>query len=312
MNGVAQISPEAYHADEHTPSPSLSSSLARTLINKTPLHAWAASPRLQREFPDVGGIPAAPKETDAFDIGRVCHAILLGRGESIDVVVADAWTTKAAKAQRAESREAGRTPILLAQYDAARAMADIARAKVAEAGLEIDPARSEMPAYAVIDGVRCRALIDNAPAWPSSPLLDYKTCEDASPEACLRSVQSYGYDFQWQWYREVWKAATGETRTLIFLFQEKAPPHSCQIVELYDGRGEGDWSEDAAEKCAEARRIWLACLETGQWPDYPTRIATLYAPQFYRNRWADKQTVSPSAEALRAAREAQAPTRAAE
>lgn len=307
--GIVDVSPEAYHVDSTTPVPSLSSTMARILLNRTPLHAWAASPRLQREFPHVDRAPAQPKESDAFDIGRACHAILLGRGGSIDVVLADDWAKKVAREQRAASREAGRTPLLLAQYEGAMRMAEAARRVLGEAKLELDPNRSEVAAYAEIEGVLCRVMIDNAPAWPTAPLIDYKTCEDASPEACLKSVQAYGYDFQWQWYREVWQAATGERRRLLFLFGEKSPPHEHQIIELYEGRGEGDWSQDAAEKCSEARRIFRNSLETGEWPGYPVRIATLHAPQWHRSRWADKQTISaPSIKTLREAREAQAPT----
>lgn len=297
--GVFDISTEAYHADP-APEPSLSSTLARVIINQTPLHAWTASPRLNPDF--------VPKEKETFDIGRACHAILLGKGGEFDVVYADDWTKKIDQETRKASRAAGRSPVLLHQYQAAIRMSEIAKAKLAEAKLELDPARSEMAVLAQIDGVWCRALIDNALIWPSAPLIDLKTCADASPEACLKAVQSYQYDVQWQWYRQVWRAATGEERPMLFLFVEKEPPHSCLIVDLFDVRGQdGDWGEDAAMKCEEARRLWRLCLETNEWPDYPTQIATLYAPQWHRNRWADKQTVQPSEAAIARARTWQAP-----
>ena len=67
--------PEAdYHADP-CPEPSLSSTLARLMVNRSPRHAWTASPRLNPDHEPVN------KET--FDVGRAAHAVLLGRGAPI-------------------------------------------------------------------------------------------------------------------------------------------------------------------------------------------------------------------------------------
>ena len=304
--GLAPWLSEAdYHADRLTPVPSLSSSLARTLLERSPRHAWAQHPRLNPDH--------QPRNSEAFDIGKACHTLVLGRGAGVHVIDAEDWRGKDARAERDAARAVRVTPMLAHQYAAARVMAEAVRSRLKRVGMSIEDGCTEIPAFAEVDGVLCRAMIDHAPSAPRLPLMDLKTCEDASPEACMRAVTGYGYDVQARWYQEVWEAATGEARRLRFVFVEKAPPHEISIIELHsDADHEADWSADAASKCAEARRIWRECLTAGEWPGYPPRVAVLGAPAWHRARWADRETgrpviEKPSADALRAAREFQAP-----
>ena len=80
------ITEEDYHADklpDWCTGPSLSNSMAKILLDKSPAHAYAAHPRL-------GGagrvLPASTLQT--FDAGKLAHKLLLGRGA--EVVVIDA------------------------------------------------------------------------------------------------------------------------------------------------------------------------------------------------------------------------------
>lgn len=302
--GVYPIAPEVYHRDELTPEPSLSSTLARIVVNRSPLHAWTAHPRLNPHH--------EPTEKAAFDIGRVCHTLLLGKGAEIAPVEADNWTTKAAREARDEARAEGMTPVLAAQLEAATAMAEIARERIIAFGGNFERHRNELAAFAQIDGVWCRAQMDHVPADPRGPIWDYKTCEDASPDACVRAVSSYGYDVQAAHYLAVWKVATGEDRGFRFVFQEKAAPHEVSVVELHAGDDEADWMLDAQHKCAEARRIWGECLRSGNWPGYPPRIAVLGAPTWHRKKWEDRfEQIKPSHQTLARAAAWQSPERMA-
>jgi len=60
------------------------------------------------------------------------------------------------------------------------------RAKISEKltalNIDLDPAHSEVAALAQLDGVWCRAMVDNAPGDARQPLYDFKTTTDASPE----------------------------------------------------------------------------------------------------------------------------------
>ena len=69
--GVHQIDGEDYHRDP-CPEASLSSTLAKTMLAQSPLHAWTASPRLNPDWEPVN------KKT--FDIGRAAHRAILGAG----------------------------------------------------------------------------------------------------------------------------------------------------------------------------------------------------------------------------------------
>jgi hypothetical protein len=64
--GLHRFAPEEYHRDP-APAPSLSSTLARVLLNQSPLHAWTASPRLNPMW--------EPKDSATFDIGRAASGL---------------------------------------------------------------------------------------------------------------------------------------------------------------------------------------------------------------------------------------------
>lgn len=318
------ISDESYHADTLCDRLTLSSSLARQIIGQSPLHAWTAHPRLNPDW--------EPTEKKTFDIGRAAHRAVLGQGSDYAEIPESylasngAASTKAAKDFIAESREAGLTPLKGAEIAQIEMMAARARYRMAENGITLDPADSEVTALAEVEGVMCRARIDNAPEkamrLPGAPgprkvMIDFKTCESATDEACRRAVENYAYDFPAQFYAETWEAGTGERRDMLFVFQEKAPPFEVKLIFLLNEPGHsGDWFEDARQKTAAARALWGECLTTNRWPGYANGIVTLGARPFYRQAWQDRaamisQTSKPAAAALRAAYDAQSPHRMA-
>ena len=309
MQGLHRIPADDYHRDP-APEPSLSSTLARLLLNRSPLHAWHASPRLNPTW--------QPVDKAHFDVGRAAHRELLGAGGDYVAIPEGmlasngAASTKEAKAFIQEAREAGLTPVKADVAEKVQAMAATVRDRLAQMGIRFDPRRSELTAIARIDGCWCRCMLDNIPE--RGPVYDLKTTTDASPEAVVRAVEAYGYDVQAAHYLDVLEAATGERRKMRFVFVEKNPPHEVSVVELRDEPdSEFDWMEDARSKAREARRIWRECTEAGQWPGYPAQIAIISARMFHRRRWEDRaigQPViadKPNAAALRAAREFQAP-----
>lgn len=283
--GLYDMPEDAYHADPVL-TPSLSSGLARTLLTQSPLHAWTASRRLNPDY-ESG-------DRDAFDIGKVVHRLVLGKGSDFEVIRFDDWRTKEAKQQRDDARAAGRTPILAKNFDAAMEMAAKAHRMFASLGVTFRSRRNEQVAVALIDDCWCRAMVDHPEDDPAAPLYDYKTTEDASPAAVIRSIANYGYDVQARHYQEVWHGATGQRRGFRFVFQEKRAPFSIQIVELLDARGnEADWVEDSAQKTATARMIWRRCVAANQWPDYPPRVLLVGAPSYHRAAWGRAEPVIP-------------------
>lgn len=287
--GLHRISPAEYHADP-CPRPSLSSTLARKLLGRSPLHAWTACPRLNPDW--------AAEDRKVFDIGRAAHRELLGSGGDYAVIPEEllatngAASTKLAKAFIAECRESGVVPVSAETAETIRAMAAVARRRLAEMRIVLDPLRSEMVALAEIDGCPVRAMIDNLPE--RGPIYDFKTAENASPEGARRAAENYGWDVQAAHYIDTVEAATGERRAFRFIVQEKEPPYEVGVYELHDAEADdADWMLDARHKAAEARLIWSRCLRTGVWPGYPPQVAVLGAATYYRTKWADRSCSAP-------------------
>jgi hypothetical protein len=207
-SGLKSRIPSAeYHADP-APDASLSATLGKIVLAKTPLHAWYASPRLNPNW--------EPTVKKTFDLGRAAHRATLGFGDDYVSVPTEllakngAVSTTVAKEFVAQAREAGRTPLTADEVKQIEAMRIVAHARLAERGIVLNPDRSELSAVVQIDGVWCRAMFDNVDERAAGSIYDFKTCEDASPEACLRAITNYGYDVQEGHYRAVWKAVTGE------------------------------------------------------------------------------------------------------
>lgn len=274
--GVHHLPAAEYHADP-APEPSLSTTVGKLLLSKSPLHAWHSCRRLNPKW--------QPMFRKTFDIGSAAHSAVLGVGDEYvaipeSVLAANgAATTTAAKDFIASARQSGRIPLKADEVQQIEAMSAVARARLLDHGIALDPARSELCAIAEIDGIYCRAMFDNVPADPRLPIYDYKTCEDASPEACLKSILNYGYDLQEAHYKAVWKAATGETRDFVFIFQEKSAPHEVTLVKL-----SGSFRDVAERRAARARKIWGECLSANNWPGYPTGLHEVDAPAWLIER----------------------------
>ncbi len=274
--GIHNLSSADYHADP-APEPSLSATLAKLITAKSPLHAWTACRRLNPNW--------KPLNKKTFDIGTAAHRAVLGCGDDYVAIPEDilasnsAATTTAAKAFVADARENGLTPIKQDEVSQIEAMRDIAHVRLAEYGITLDPARSEIAAFAEMDGIWCRALFDNVPENPALPIYDYKTCEDASPEACLKAITSYGYDVQAEHYLAVWKAVTGEDRKFVFIFQEKPEPNEVTLVAL-----SGSFRDVGQHRAAKARRMWADSITTNKWPGYPVGLHEVDAPAWLIER----------------------------
>lgn len=293
--GIHVIDDQTYHGDP-APEPSLSATLSKLILDRSPLHAWTASPRLNPKW--------EPVDSEVFDVGRAAHRAVLGRGGDYvaypEALLSSngAAGTKAAKEWAEYQREQGRTPLKREQVEAVEAMAAATNAHLAACGIKLDPDRSELSAIAKIDDVWCRARVDNAPdrpvilpgIGPRKVLIDFKSCENATPEKCRKAVESYGYDTQKQHYTETWHAATGEERAFLFVFTEKDPPHGTCVLWLLDEPGHSaDWLEDAKDKVRSARTTWGDCLDQNSWPGYPHLIVQVGSTPWHRQRWQDTQ-----------------------
>lgn len=219
-------------------------------------------------------------ESEKFDIGTAAHALLLeGSSAKICVVEADDWRTKAAKEQRDQAREAGMTPILAKHNAALQLMVTAAREFIAQTEFA-SIFQNGAPEVTIVwdeDGLLCKARTD----WLTHDrrvIIDYKTTENAAPEAFGKSIAKYGYDFQSSWYSRGVSAAAGIDPAFILFAQESEYPYRCSLHGLSN-----TYNEIAEAKCERALAEYRACKQADKWPAYPTRVCYQEPPTWAIN-----------------------------
>lgn len=276
--GILTIGADQYHADTVADQPSLSSSIARILIDKSPLHAWAAHPRL-------GG--QVSKDTDAMDTGTILHSLILeGDADGIAVLDYDDYRTKAAQLERDNARAAGLIPVKRKEWQAVEDTADAIKARIRTHDAD-PPLFADGQAERVLvwdeDGVTCRARLD----WLRD---DHRTIDDLKttsysvhPNALARTLFNNGYDVQAAFYLRGLKALTGKTAEFRFVFAEVEPPNAITVINLSPAA-----LALANEKVQWAIDTWRDCLRANKWPGYPTRVATIDPPAWAEAQWLDR------------------------
>lgn len=271
-----------YHADP-CETPSLSSSIAKVLLDKSAAHAYEAHPRL-------GGHP--PESSDDMDDGTVLHKLLLGCGQSVCLVDADDWRTKAAREKRDEATAAGQLPMLRRRYDAIASAAERVSQNIRRLGFDLSAGVNEASLLwredSVHGTVRCRGRVDHLDAQ-SGLIVDLKKSRSAHPKACERHVLEYGYHVSQAAYTRgveaKFPALIGRTR-FVFLFVELFPPYAVTPAELG-----GALRELGERRWDEAVESWAWCMSRNNWPAYTDRVVRLEAPP-----WALRDSGDAAAE----------------
>lgn len=276
--GVYDLPAEVYHADP-CERPALSAGLAAKMLEATPLHAYAASPRLNPEF--------EPDEKTAFDIGSAAHELMTGKGRGIHVVDADDYKKKAAQEERDQARANGFTPLTRKQNEQVQRMVRLARVQMRAHGIgdPFEQGRNETTLIWQQDGVMNRIMIDclderNRVAY------DLKTLAGvADADKWLRRSMDHGVDLRAAHYLDGLKACFGGNWTYRFVLLEKDQPHCLSVAQLsentlYMGR----------KKIRRARQMWGHCLATNTWPGFSAEIAVVEPPAFYESRWLERES----------------------
>lgn len=283
------IAASRYHADRLTSAPTLSSSIAKTLLGKTPRHAWTAHPRLNPNY-EAG-------DDTKFDLGSVSHELILGRGGGFEVLDFPSWSTKASKEARDVSRKAGMVPLLADQFERAKAMT----AAVWEACAQIngcdgwfDPARGEAEVVGLwqdIGGPVCRLMLDWLPS-DAPVVVDVKTSGAGLSDGALsRLIDNLGYDLSAGFYlrglHHLMPHLIGRWRWM-WVFVEDDEPHEVRVIEAdaeQIGRGH--------RKAALAIAKWQRAMTTGEWPGYPRQVARVGAPGWAEAQWNEREADDP-------------------
>lgn len=266
--GVYDIPAEEYHADP-CPEPSLSNSIAKTLLGKSPRHAWLAHPRLNPDH--------EAKDNKKYDVGSAAHALLLEGQDAVEVIAADSFRTKDAKTARDAAYAAGKIPLLTEQAADVAAMQIAALAQLKSHEEAFAAFATGKPERTLIwqedGGTWCRARLD----WLDEGrgyIWDYKTTTSAHPDDWQRRLFDLGYDMQEAWYRRGVKAlGLCDDPQFRFIVQEVEAPYALSVIGLTPGTmmlGE--------MKVWRALETWRWCLANNRWPGYPSQTCYIEPP----------------------------------
>jgi hypothetical protein len=286
-----EISPSDYFAD-CAPMPSLTQSIIKVLLEKSPLHAWHAHPRLNPDY--------RHNDDRKFDIGNIAHALLIGRGKSIVVLEGfDDWRKKAAQEARDDAAATGKIAVLGKHFALASRMVEAARDQLAVRGLhrlfrdghgEVVTVWNEGPIW-------CRQMID----WLTPDLIDFAdyktTLENAAPHAIGRKMVNDGWHLQAGWAErglDNLNPSGAGRRRFFFVCQEVEKPYALTVVRI----GEAPLTM-ARKQIDYAVTQWRWSMAENFWPSYPTEVITPEYPGWAEQQWLTREVSEEAQECAR-------------
>jgi len=255
---ILDVTPDEYHA-----RPGFSSTIAKVLIDQSPLHAKASA-----------GLPPSK----LLDRGTVIHRLVLGKGKDYAILQFKDWRTDKAKDARDEARKGGLVPVLEHEFADYAAAAEHIRVQLAERGIVLDGA-SELAVEWIEQTehgpVTCRAMFDHL--WlVEGAILDLKITGDAAPASVERTAENLGYAIQAAAYTRALTALDGDLAgriKFLFAFCEPDDPYAINV-----SQPDGVFRELGERRWLRAVSTWAHCQKTGIYPGYGTSINYLNPP----------------------------------
>lgn len=252
--------------DEYFALPHFSSSVAKTVISRSPRHA-------QQEREDGG-----KEATKEMDFGSVTHRLVLGAGKDYEPLPFKDWRTNDAKDAAKAARTAGKVPIKTADFERANLAAESIRVELSKRGIILDGASElavtweEETEHGI---VICKAMFDHA--WlETGRILDLKLTENAAPWVIERNSESMGYAIQWAAYTRALAAlrpSLSGKSDFLFAFGETDSPFAMNLT-----RPDGMFRELGERRWRRALTTWAECVATDTWPAYGDGINQLSPP----------------------------------
>jgi len=263
------------------PEPSLSSSVAHTLITESPIHAFIQHPRLNKGRIDNG--------SSKMDIGTIVHGLVLEGDESRLVMVeADDWRTKVAKETRDAARLAGLVPVLAGDMGMIREIAGAALSAIANSELAWaftpEAGKPEQTLIWQEGGIWLRSR----PDWLTNDhrlIIDLKTTAgSAEPSQWIRTMLGNGNDIQSVLgLRGIKKLDPKSRCQFVFWVVEQNPPYASSFVGLSH-----QFLEMSEHKLERAIRLWSDCTMTNCWSGYPSQVCWVEPPRWEWTREQEK------------------------
>lgn len=259
--------------------PSLNASIGKILLDKPPLYAWLAHPKLNPNWrPDDNGDSEEQKKRKR--IGSAVHKMLLGKGQDIVELDFPDYRTKDARAARDANIAAGHIPLLAKEYDQA---AEIIAAVLLKAGplgkLSMEPEKVFIWEQ---DGILCRAMMDLTD-FKSGEIVDIKTVESLSDSYLIGQIEGFKYAFQACFYACAFLAAFRKP-AFKWVFVEINRPYEHRIIKLDPSR------EDIGMRQVHfVLRKWRACSEMNTWSGYNRGTEELPYPAWAEAKWLERE-----------------------
>lgn len=257
---ILNVSPDEYHA-----LPGFSSSVAKTLVSRSALHAKS----------EIG-----KKPTKGMDRGSIIHRLVLGKGKDYEVVQHANWMTKDAKAQRDAARARDLVPVLAHDFEDYCIAAEKIRVQLADRGIDLDGESElaiEWTEQTIHGPVLCKGMLDHC--WPDRGLiLDLKVTENAAPSAIERTAENLGYAIQWAAYTRALVALNPDLAGRVgfaFAFCEPDDPWAVNLSEP-----DGVFQQLGTQRWMRAVTAWAECSKKDHWPSYGTAINPITAPSW--------------------------------
>lgn len=279
MEGSRLISMAEYLADP-CPTPSLTRTGIKTLINDTPAKAWHQNPRLNPSY--------SPDINKKYDMGSICHSLFLEGVDIAEVIEANDWKKDATKDAAVVARDKGKVPILRKHYDHALKIVTSAQRHLAESELGITDLQkegdSELSYFWQENGIWLRIR----PDWISRDrwiIIDTKfTGLSASPASFDRLVLSMGYDIQSALYARGIRHIEKTEPKFIFFVCEVEEPYLCSLISL-----DPQYLDMADRKVEMGIGLWKKHLESNEWPGYSNRIHYIEPKPWVMAQWEERQ-----------------------
>jgi hypothetical protein len=276
---------DIYFADP-CPEPSFTQSLAKIVLEQSPLHAMYEHPRLK---PPAQIDDEAEKYEKVKAIGNAAHKILIQRGKDLAIEDFADWKSGDARKAKAKAIAEKKEPILAHHYAQALHVVKAARQQLDEAGWNESfvAGDGEVVLCWQEDGLWFRTMID----WLSPDqcvCTDYKTSGlNYAPFGIGRHMVAAGWDVQAAMHERGLNAldpANAKRRKFRFAAQENYAPFALVPIELNDA-----WLTMGRKKLEMAIAAWRDAMDRDCFDAYGSHVVHPEYPGWEEARFLDRE-----------------------
>jgi hypothetical protein len=257
-----------YFADP-CPEPSLSQSICKVLLERSPLKAKYEHPRLAP--PTTDDEAEAEKYVKAQAIGNAAHAIMIGRGKTLEIIQFDNFKKAAMRKKlRDAAYAAGKTPILEKHFTIA--------SDIVSAGLEKLKRHEDRDAFTNGAGEVMRSsgrkTASGAARWSTGCTTICAPSTTTRRPACRwRRMSSAFAPRRRAGTSRRRSSSAGSTSSTLLAPAAAVPLHRPgagrqALRPDHDAHGR-ILADDGPQEGQAAMMLWRSAIETGRWQGYP-------------------------------------------